>query len=214
MINSIKSISKITLILAISLTSCISWVFAKSPLNDMPSGQYQVDLSHASIIWKVSHLGLSNYVARFTSFDASIDFDARDITASKVTANIDPMSIQTAYPNAEKKDFDKALATEKGWFNGSEFTQITFNSTSIQMTGDNTAIMQGELIFLGVTKPVTLDVVINGAMQRQPFSGKPTMGFSATASISRSAWGMSKYVPQIGDNVSIVIEGEFARNDD
>ena len=82
------------------------------------------------------------------------------------------------------------------------------------MNADNVAIMQGELTFLGVTKPVTLDVVINGAMQRQPFSGKPTMGFSATTSISRSAWGMSKYVPQIGDNVSIVIEGEFARNDD
>lgn len=192
----------------------MSWVFAKSPFNDMPDGQYNVDLSHASIVWKVSHLGLSDYVARFADFDASIDFDASDVSKSKVTASINPMSIQTAYPNSDEKDFDKALATEKGWFNAGKFASITFNSTSIEMTGDNTAEMVGDLTFLGVTKPVTLDVVFNGAMQRQPFSGKPTMGFSATTTLNRSAWGMSKYVPQVGDSVSVMIEGEFAKSND
>jgi len=53
-------------VFVLSLTSCVSWVFAKSAFNDMPAGEYKVDLSHASIVWKVSHLGLSNYVARFT----------------------------------------------------------------------------------------------------------------------------------------------------
>lgn len=214
MIKSIKSAPKIILLCALSLAGCVSWVFAKSPFNNMPNGQYQVDLSHASIVWKVSHLGLSNYVARFADFDANIDFDANDISNSKVTASINPMSIQTAYPNAEQKDFDKALATENGWFNAGEFAEITFNSTSIEMVGENTAIMVGDLTFLGVTKPVTLDVVFNGAMQRQPFSGKPTLGFSATTTLSRSAWGMSKYVPQVGDSVSVMIEGEFAKTND
>lgn len=202
---------KVTLILVVlSLAGCISWVFAKSPFNDMPEGKYVLDLSHASIVWKVSHLGLSDYVARFAEFDAAIDYDPSDITKSRVTATINPMSIQTAYPFAEEKDFNKTLATEKGWFNAGEFTSIKFASTSIKMTGDKTALMQGDLTFLGVTKAVTLDVVFNGAMTRQPFSGKPTMGFSATTKLMRSEYGMTQYVPNIGDEVEVMIEGEFA----
>lgn len=202
--------------LAIVLTtaSCVSWVFAKSPFNDMPEGQYKLDLSHASVVWKVSHLGLSDYVARFADFDAAIQYDPNDITKSVVTASINPMSIQTAYPNAETKDFDKVLATEKGWFNAGAFPSIEFTSKNIEMTSDTTAVMTGDLTFLGVTKEVALDVTFNGAMQRQPFSGKPTMGFSATTEITRSEFGMDKYVPNIGDNVSVMIEGEFAKADD
>lgn len=204
---------KITILLfVLGITGCISWVFAKSPFNDMPAGDYKVDLSHASIVWKVSHLGLSNYVARFAEFDATIDYKPNNIENSSVTVTINPMSIQTAYPNAAEKDFNQVLATEKGWFNAGEFASIDFQSTSLKMTGEKTAIMQGELSFLGVNKSVTLDVIFNGAMTRQPFSGKPTMGFSATTNIQRSAFGMSKYVPNIGDNVEVQIEGEFVHS--
>jgi polyisoprenoid-binding protein YceI len=209
-----KFIKVATLAISLSLVGCISWVFAKSPFNDMPEGNYAVDLTHASIVWKVSHLGLSDYVARFADFDANINFDPSDISKSKVTATINPMSIQTAYPKADEKDFDKVLATEKGWFNAGEFATITFSSSSIKMTNDTSAVMTGELSFLGVVKPVELDVTFNGAMLRQPFSGKPTMGFSASTVIKRSEWGMSKYVPSIGDDVEVMIEGEFVKSDD
>ena len=205
---------KITVVvIALAMTGCISWVFAKSPFNDMPAGEYKIDLSHGSIVWKVSHLGLSNYTARFADFDASIDYQPNDIASSKITATINPMSIQTAYPNASEKDFDEILATDKDWFNAGKFASINFVSTSIEMTGEKTAVMQGDLSFLGVTKPVSLDVVFNGAMPRQPFSGKPTMGFSASSSIVRSDWGMTKYTPNIGDKVEVIIEGEFVKTE-
>jgi polyisoprenoid-binding protein YceI len=199
--------------LVLSLAGCVSLVFAKSPFNDMPEGEYVVDLSHASVVWKVSHLGLSSYVARFADFEAAIDYDTSDITQSKVTAKINPLSIQTAYPNAKEKDFDNILATDKSWFNAGEFASIDFVSTSIEMTGEKTAVMKGKLTFLGVSKPVSLDVEFNGAMLRQPFSGKPTMGFSATTTIQRTNWGMSKYAPDIGDEVEVMIEGEFVKSD-
>jgi polyisoprenoid-binding protein YceI len=80
------------------------------------------------------------------------------------------------------------------------------------MTTEKTAVMKGNLTFLGVTKEVSLDVVFNGAMTTQPFSRKPTMGFSATTNIIRSEFGMNKYVPSIGDQVEIMIEGEFAHS--
>jgi polyisoprenoid-binding protein YceI len=205
---------KITLVIAtLTMAGCISWVFAKGPFNDMPAGEYKVDLKHASIVWKVSHFGLSNYVARFADFDASIQYNPNDIASSKVAASINPMSIQTAYPNASEVDFDKELATGSSWFNAGKYASIDFVSTSLEMTGEKTAVMKGELSFLGVTKPVVLDVVFNGAMPRQPLTGKPTMGFSATTSIIRSQWGMSKYTPNIGDKVDIMIEGEFAKTE-
>jgi polyisoprenoid-binding protein YceI len=199
--------------LLISFTGCVSSVFAKSPFNEMPEGVYTVDLSHASVVWKVSHLGLSNYVARFADFDAAIDYDSSDITKSTVTAKINPMSIQTAYPNAKEKDFNNILATDKNWFNAAEFASIDFVSTSIEMTGEKTAMMQGNLTFLGLSKAVSLDVKFNGAMLKQPFSGKPTMGFSATTMIKRTNWGMDKYAPNIGDDVEVMIEGEFVKTD-
>jgi polyisoprenoid-binding protein YceI len=201
------------LTLVISFTGCISWVFAKSSFNDMPEGVYAVDLSHASVVWRVSHLGLSNYVARFADFDAAINYDSSDITKSTVTAKINPMSIQTAYPNAKEKDFNNILATDKNWFNAGEFANIDFVSSSIEMTGAKTAVMQGNLTFLGLSKPVSLDVTFNGAMLKQPFNGKPTMGFSATTTIKRTDWGMEKYTPNIGDKVEVMIEGQFVKTD-
>jgi len=209
-----KGLKAIALAGAFLVSGCMSLVFAKSEFEQLPAGQYELDLSHASVVWKVSHLGLSDYVARFADFDASIDYNPADITASRVTASINPMSIQTAYPNAAEKDFDNVLATEKGWFNAGEFASIDFVSTNIEMTGDSTATMTGDLTFLGVTKPVTLAVIFNGAMKKQPFSGKPTMGFSATTTIDRTKWGMNKYAPNIGAEVEVMIEGEFAKASD
>jgi polyisoprenoid-binding protein YceI len=208
-----KSIKISLIAMTLVLASCVSWVFAKSPFNDMPEGKYALDLSHASVVWKVSHLGLSDYVARFANFDANIEFDPKNIENSVVTASIDPTSIQTAYPNAAEKDFNQILATDEKWFNAGKFASIDFASNKIEMTGENTAIMQGELTFLGTTLPVSMDVTFNGAMQRQPFSGKPTMGFSAVTTIERSKWGMTQYVPNIGDSVEVMIEGEFFKAD-
>jgi polyisoprenoid-binding protein YceI len=209
----LKLVKITAVVFILALSSCVSWVFAKSTFNDMPTGEYKVDLSHASIVWKVSHLGLSNYVARFTEFDSVINYDASDITKSQVTASINPMSIQTAYPNAAEKDFNNILATEKDWFNAKTFASINFASTSIVMSTEKTAVMKGNLSFLGITKSISLDVVLNGAMTKQPFTGKPTLGFSATTNIVRSEFGMGKYVPSIGDNVEILIEGEFIHSD-
>ena len=155
---------------------------------------------------------MSNYTARFTNFDAEIDFKPQTPENSKVTATIYPTSIKTDYPHPEKKDFDKKLVEKEEWFNANEFPDITFTSTNIEMTGENTATMTGDLTFLGVTKPVSLNVTFNGAMKKQPFSKKPTLGFSASGSLKRSEWGMATYIPNIGDEVMLLIEAEFAKH--
>lgn len=177
--------------------------------SDMPAGVYTLDETHAMLIWRVSHLGLSNYTARFTKFDADLRFDPANPENSSLTATVDPTSIETDYPYPEEKDFDAKLVEGEEWFNAINFPEITFQSTVITRTGENTGAMTGDLTFLGVTKPMTLDVTFNGAMAEQPFSKKPTLGFSATGTINRSEWGMATYVPTIGDEIELLIEAEF-----
>jgi len=186
-------------------------VNAQTAYTDMPAGVYHLDDTHASLTWKVSHLGLSDYTARFTDFDAKIAFDPKKPERSKVTAAINPTSVETDYPNPETTDFDKELVEGEGWFNANAFPKITFVSTGIKRTGEDTGVMTGNLTFLGVTKPVSLDVEFNGAFAEQPFSKKPTLGFSASGSLKRSEWGMATYVPNIGDDVELLIEAEFAK---
>jgi polyisoprenoid-binding protein YceI len=184
---------------------------AQDKFTDMPSGVYILDDTHASLTWQVSHLGLSNYTARFTDIDAEINFNPENISESMVTAKINPTSLKTDYPYPEKKDFDKKLVEGKDWFNSIEFPSINFKSTNIKMTGEKTAIMKGDLTFLGITTPVELDVTFNGAYKEKPFSAKPALGFSAVGSLNRSGWGMDTYIPTIGDNVKLIIETEFEK---
>ena len=185
----------------------VTLIASNTSPEDMPSGTYKLDKTHASLTWKVSHLGLSKYTARFTDFDASIQFDANNITQSQVTATINPASVKTDYPHPEKKDFDQKL-TGKQWFNAEAFPAITFTSTQATRDG-NSGTITGDLTFLGVTKAVTLHATFNGAYAAKPFSENPALGFSAHTTIKRSDWGFDTYVPSIGDEVEIVIEAEF-----
>ncbi len=180
-----------------------------TPLVEMPSGKYELDKSHASVTWKVSHLGLSNYTARFAKMDATLEFDAKDPTKSKLVATVDPTSIRTDYPNAAEKDFDKKLAQDADWFNAGKFPEIKFESTKVEKTGENTGKVHGNLTMLGVTKPLVLDVKFNGAYIKKPFADVPGLGFSATTKLKRSDWGFGTYVPNIGDEVEVLIEVEF-----
>lgn len=181
----------------------------KTDIAAMPAGLYKLDKTHASIVWKVNHLGLSDYTARFTKFEADLRLNPTNLESSKIIVNIDPTSIKTDYPEPEKKDFDAQLINDAGWFNAAQFPKITFTSTKVEKTGDDTGKVTGDLTFMGVTKPVTLDVKFNAALGNHPFANKPAVGFSATGTIKRSDFGMTKYIPQIGDEVKLLIEVEF-----
>ncbi len=179
------------------------------------SGAYKMDKTHASLTWKVQHMGLAYYTARFTDFDIDLNFDAAHPEKSTLVAVINPASVRTDYPYPEKEDFDKVLANDAKWFNAGAFPKITFTATDITLTGDHTGKVTGDLNFLGVTKPVTLNVTLDGSHEKRPFAGVPTMGFSANTTIKRSDWGLTTYAPSIvGDEVQIIIEAEFIKPKD
>jgi polyisoprenoid-binding protein YceI len=194
-------------------TPVLAQMPAQTPFADMPAGIYVQDDAHTSLTWKVNHLGLSNYTARFTKVKATLDYDPKNPEKSTVTAVIDPLSVRTDFPKPEEKDFDLKLATDKAWFNAGEFPKIEFKSTRIERTGETTGKIHGDLTMLGITKPVVLDATFNGAYAKMPFSNLPALGFSATTSLQRSHWGFDTYVPTIGDKVDVMIEMEFHKQD-
>lgn len=180
--------------------------YAKS-LEGQPAGEYNLDLAHASIVWKVSHFGLSDYVGRFNKFDATVDLNTEDFTKSSVEVVIDTASLDTDYPKPEKVDFNQKLIGE--WFKGAEFPQITFTSTAVsELNGDQFTI-DGDLTLLGKTLPVTLDAKLNGALEAHPFSKAPVIGFGAVTTIKRADWGLDQRIKFIGADVRVEIQGEF-----
>jgi polyisoprenoid-binding protein YceI len=85
---------------------------------------------------------------------------------------------------------------------------MTFTSTKITRAAGNEGQMTGDLTFLGVTKPVTLDVTYYGAGVAM---GATKMGFSATGSIKRSDFGFMTMMGPLGDQVDLQIEAEFIK---
>jgi polyisoprenoid-binding protein YceI len=179
---------------------------------DAPSGTYKLDTTHASLNWKVRHMGLANYVSRFTKFDAEIKYDAANPAKSSVRVTIDPKSVRTDYPFPEKVDFDAKLAGEN-FFNAAKYPEIKFVSTGMKKTGPTTGRMTGDLTLLGVTKPVTLTVTLTGALKEHMFTKKPALGFSATGTVKRSDFGMKYGIPGIADDVQLDINAEFMKAD-
>lgn len=195
----------------VSLAATAAMADQVLPKIEAPAGTYVLDPTHASITWKVNHLGLSNYTARFTKMDATLTFDPAHPELTTVTATIEPSSVKTDYPHPEQKDFDKELATGPEWFNAMKFPAITFHSTKVEKTGDTTAKLYGDLNFLGVTKPIVLNATYVGSMKSHPFTKMGAIGFSATGSIKRSDFGMKGGLPYVGDDVNITIEAEFGQ---
>ena len=174
-------------------------------LDGIPSGTYKVDITHASVVWKVSHFGFSNYVGRFNDFSADINLDSEDFSNSSVNVNIKVDSIDTAFPYPEKEDFDKVLAED--WFKSADHPSITFASTAVSALNGNKFTIDGTLVLMGQSRPVTLQAVLNGATAAHPFKKVPLIGFSAKTTIDRTVWGLSKYAPKIGALVVVEIEG-------
>lgn len=183
----------------------------RAELAAPPAGIYRMDRAHSSLIWKVNHLGLSNYTARFTRFDATLHIDPARPQGAKVVVTVDPRSIRTDYPFTESSDFDKDLGEGENFFNAKAFTRITFSSTRVERTGKATANVIGDLTLLGVTKPLTIYVTLNSAKQH-PMAQAPALGFSGVAKLKRSDFGMTFMLPLIGDEVTLLIEAEFIKS--
>jgi len=163
--------------------------------------EYEFDPNHTSIEFYVNHMGFSNFQGEFQTFDGTLIFDEEKPTDSRVEVTIDANSIDT-----DVAALDKHLRSPD-FFETEKFPKLTFKSKSIEVTGENTGRIIGDLTMHGVTKEVVLNTTLNKSGPN-PISKKQSVGFSATATLMRSEFGISKYVPGVGDEVSIRIETE------
>ena len=163
------------------------------------------DKTHADVVFRIDHLGYSNTWGRFGDVDGVIVFDGENAANASVEATMAAMSIDT---NLDKRD---EHLRSGDFFKVEEFPEVTFKSTAIEVTGENTANITGDLTMLGVTKPVVLAATLNKAAPHPRDPNLLVAGFTATTSIMRSDWGMSYGVPAIGDQVDIFLDVEATR---
>ncbi|MEL6728314.1 MAG: YceI family protein [Pseudomonadota bacterium] len=198
------------LAIAASLAALALPAHANPTLEGVASGLYELEKTHAFLTWTVQHNGISGYTVNFTEFDADLVFDAETPANSQLSVSINPTALNTNYPNAEKKvEWEAELGTDARFMNASEFPTITFTSTSVEQTGDFEGTVSGDLTFLGVTQPVTLDVSYGGVANPPWFGQRDVIGFTASTTIKRSDFGQTSLAAVISDEVEIEFSGEF-----
>jgi polyisoprenoid-binding protein YceI len=182
-----------------------------APAPPVPAGTYKLDKPHGSLIFRVSHMGFSHFTARFTRFDAQLEFDPARLASSRVSVTIDPRSIES--DNAPAGFFDEL--TSKEWLNAGDFPTMSFRSKSVAVTGPDAFKITGDLTLHGVTKPIVLDARYTGGYAGMSLDPHARIGFSAHGKFKRSDFGVSIGIPApgsvmgVGDEVEVVIESEF-----
>lgn len=178
---------------------------AQTPL---PAGlvEYEVDPAHTQVMFKVRHMGVSTVTGRFSRFAATFAWDPEDPGASWVTATIDAASIDT-----DNDRRDNHLRSPD-FFAADSYPTLTFRSTRVEVVEESRLRVAGDLSIRGVTKPVVLDVVLEGATVGG--EGQPITGWTAEATINRKDYGlMWNRLTEAGgwvvsDDVRIVLEVE------
>lgn len=161
---------------------------------------YEIDPTHTFPYFEIDHLGLSTFTGRFDKTSGTATLDMKKKTGS-VEVTIDVASISTGV--AKLDDHLKA----DDFFNLKQYPTITFKSTEFKFDGDKLDEISGKLTMHGVTKPVTLDVE-RFVCKDHPMKKTPVCGIDLEGKIKRSDWGMTTYVPAVGDEVKLKIEAE------
>ncbi len=165
---------------------------------------YSVDPSHTYPNFEINHLGFSTMHGRFGATTGKITLDTA-AKSGRIDIAIDATSIDTGHAKR-----DAHLKGEE-FFNVGKFPTLAYKSTKLKFDGDKLSGADGELTLLGVTKPVSLSITAFNCGPH-PMNKKPMCGANATATIKRSDFGLSTYVPAVGDEVKITIEVEATKD--
>ena len=161
---------------------------------------YSIDLRHTHPSYEIDHFGWSVQRGRFDNVTGTIVLDRAARTGS-VDVRIEVSSVSTGVSK-----LDEHLKSED-FFNAAKYPTIDFKASKIAFNGDAPGSVPGEMTILGVTKPVTLNIT-RFTCGQHPMLKKEVCGAEASATIKRSDFGLTKYVPALGDEVKLLINVE------
>jgi len=190
------------------LMGCATAAGILYPVNDDPlkskAGIYQLDPTHSNIIFAVNHLGFSMHHGRFNRLEGSLDLNVDAPQQSHLFIKIDTSSIDT-----NNIELDNLLKGER-MFHTAGFPYASFESSTIQLSGENMARIDGMLTIKGVRKPVSIEATFVGS-GTNPESGLKTVGFSGSAEFQRSDFALNAWLPFVGDTVTLTLQAEFTK---
>lgn len=169
---------------------------------------YVIDAAHSDVTFTIRHL-ISKVTGRFNEFSGNFKIDLQDLDASSAEFTIKAASIDT-----RNEDRDKHLRSGD-FFEVETYPEITFKSSKISKTGDNTYDVTGTFTMHGVSKEITLPVTYLGEV-KDPW-GNLKVGFATSTTLDRKEYGIvwNKALDAggmiLGDEVEVVINLEVAK---
>jgi polyisoprenoid-binding protein YceI len=164
---------------------------------------WTIDPNHANAQFFVKHLGISTVQGEFTKVTGTVTIDNSDITKSTVDVTI---PADTVYTRVAMRDND---LKSQHFLDVAQYPTITFKSTKITKTGDDTYDLTGNLTIRGVTKPVTLKVSDLSKPIDVKMMGGWRRGASATTTINRQDFGVAADPGMVGNEIHILIDLEM-----
>jgi polyisoprenoid-binding protein YceI len=168
---------------------------------------YALDPVHTRVAFQVSHAGFSNPLGSFSGASGRLEFDPEDWASAQLDVRLPIATLNLGDAKWQQKILDRTF------FDAGKFPDAHFVSRKVESTGGQTARVTGDLTLHGVTAPLTLQVTFN-ALKRHPLTRKKTVGFSATGTLSRKAFGIDAWQHLVGDEVRLIIELEATRTRD
>ena len=166
---------------------------------------WRLDPVHTRVMFAISHAGFSNAIGTVSGSTGTLVFDPEDWTTATLKATV-PL---TRLDLGDTKWNEAALAGNL--LDAKDHPVAEFVSTRVEPLAADRATVHGTLTLRGVSRPVALDVKLNAAKRHPLPPFRRTVGFSATATLSRKAFGIDAWPSVIGDSVELRIEAEAVR---
>ncbi|MGF7214946.1 polyisoprenoid-binding protein YceI [Spirosoma lacussanchae] len=170
---------------------------------------WAVDKSHSKVGFTVTHLMLSEVDGNFKTFDAKVTAAKPDLSDAVFDLTADVNSINT---DNERRD---GHLKSPDFFDAAKYPTLTFKSKSFTKVEGKKYKAAGDLTMHGITKPITLDVVMTGPVTNESPRGKQEkVGFKVTGQIKRSDFSLGTIpVTVVSDEVELKAAGEFTKQD-
>lgn len=182
----------------------LAFALAATAMPAAAAEQYEIDEAHTFVTFEVSHIGFAWMPGRFNNVSGSFTYDPEDRTNSGAEFTVRTESLDTDH--AER---DKHLRGDD-FFNVSEWPEATFESTAYEPTGENTAILRGDLTIKGTTETVEFEVE-ELAAREDPWDNF-RRAFSASTEIDMRDFNVDEYgLPEVSQPVELRIAVEGVR---